>query len=159
MKSMVCVLSAVSLTMALAPAKAEQPRESSKEIPLVSVPSEYTPTAGIEMPEPVSLEHVSFELTRSGRPRIEIDYTYPDLPNFGADGGRGPEPSFVRIPGLTYDVAMKALVFHDGEKEIACATEKGRHHRLQPTGKCVVEAKLIQQGEGSPELETYLALK
>ena len=159
MKTLFWILPVVSLLVAVSPTEAQQSPAPHNEILLTTVPSEYTPTAGIEMPEPVSVERTSFELSRNGRPRIEIDYTYPDLPNFGADGGRGPEPSFVRVPGLAYDAVMKALVFHDGEKEIACATETGKHHRLQPTGKCVVEAKLIQQGEGAPELETFLALK
>jgi Na+/H+-dicarboxylate symporter len=86
------------------------PSFAGTEIKLASVSPQYTPTAGNGLPEPVSMQDFSFQVNyETGRARMVVEYTYPDQPAFGLDGGMGPEPKFVQLPGLTYDPVTKAV--------------------------------------------------
>ena len=118
---------------------------------IASVAPEYRPTAGSEMPEPVSVQRYSFEVEpATGRARIVIDYTYPDQPAFGIDGGAGPEPTMAQIPGLKYDAAAKAVVYDSAGKRTVCAMVRGRKVLFAkslaviPTGACTVTSRLVE---------------
>jgi hypothetical protein len=117
---------------------------------IASVAPEYRPTAGPELPEPVSMQRYSFEVEpATGRARVVIDYTYPDQVAFGLDGGAGPEPTMAQIPGLKYDADAKAVVYDASGKRTVCATV---HYRtflfrksldVMPTGACAVTSRLV----------------
>src|SRR5262249_27624788 len=124
------------------------------QIKLASVPSEYIPIAASELPEPVSMPSFSFEVNeKTGRARIFVEYTYPDQPTFGIDGGAGPKPTYVQLPGLTYDQNTQTVVYESGNARIICANiRKGRllfwqRTIMEPTGACVVSARVVDHAE------------
>src|ERR1051326_8111849 len=87
------------------------------KIRMDAVPSEYTPTAGPEYPEPVSMADYWFEVNgETNRVRLIVQYTYPDQQIFASDGGVGPRPTRAQVPGLTYDPESKTVVYQaDGK--------------------------------------------
>ena len=75
------------------------------------------PTTGSELPEPVSMAGFSFQINqRTGRARIVVEYTYPDQPIFGIDGGAGPKPTYIQLPGLTYAPTFVKEGFYSGRE-------------------------------------------
>jgi len=127
------------------------PSWAESQIRIASVAPEYRPTAGPEMPEPVSMQSYSFQvepLTR--RARVVIDYTYPDQAAFGMDGGAAPQPTMAQLPGLKYDATSKTVVYEAGGKRTVCATV--RDHKsffrkslaVRPTGACAVTSRLVE---------------
>jgi len=118
---------------------------------IASVAPEYRPTAGPEMPEPVSMQSYSFEVEpQTGRARVVIDYTYPDQAAFGMDGGAGPEPTMAQLPALKYDAAAKTVVYETGGKRTVCAKVRDRKSLFRkgwavtPTGACTVTSRLVE---------------
>jgi hypothetical protein len=94
---------------------------------LDSVPPVYLPTAGPELPEPVSMQHYTFEVNQqTRRARVVVDYTYPDQLAFGADGGAGPAPGEIQVPGLTYDPEAHTVVYNSAGTQTVCATVRNR---------------------------------
>lgn len=140
---------------------------------IASVAPEYRPTAGPEIPEPVSMQAYSFEVQpATGRARVVIDYTYPDQAVFGSDGGAGPEPTMAQIPGLKYDAAAKAVVYDADGKRTVCATVHNRTFLfwkgldVVPTGACAVTSRLIEHEADngwsisrSPTVDTFLEVR
>jgi hypothetical protein len=127
------------------------PSWADSQVKIASVAPEYRPTAGPEMPEPVSMQRYSFEVEpATGRARVVIDYTYPDRAAFGMDGGAGPEPTMAQLPGLKYDAAAKAVVYETGGKRTVCAMVRDRKFLFQrrpamtPTGACAVTSRLVE---------------
>src|SRR5262249_12267781 len=127
------------------------PVQAETRIKLGSVAPEYRPTAGPEMPEPVSMQSYSFEVNKeTKRARVVVEYTYPDEIAFGADGGLGPEPSLVQVPGLSYDAEASEVVFNDQGKKTVCATVHPTRHlfgkgvSVTPTGSCIVTSALAE---------------
>jgi len=115
------------------------------QIKLDSVPSEYIPTAGSELPEPVSMASFSFEVNKkTGRARIVVEYTYPDQPAFGIDGGAGPKPTYVQLPGLTYDQDAQTVVYESGDTRTVCA--EVRKGRLLFWRRTIIENLLMDVG-------------
>ena len=143
------ILLAVAMIVVIAaPAWAES------QVKIASVAPEYRPTAGLEVPEPVSMQSYSFEVEpETGRARVVIDYTYPDQPAFGMDGGAGPEPTMAQLPGLKYDAAAKAVVYDAGGKRTVCAMVRDRKllfrkgRAVAPTGACAVTSRLDEHVE------------
>jgi hypothetical protein len=124
------------------------PARSGSRFRIASVPTEYTPTAGPGLPEPVSMQGYYFEVDeQSGRARIVVNYTYPDQPVFGLEGGSGPEPSMIQIPGLRYAAEEKAVVYQNPAKTVICASVKSRKFlfwkrlAIIPTGACAVSSQ------------------
>lgn len=96
-------------------------------VKIASVPPEYTPTAGPGVPEPVSMQSFYFEVEKeTGRARVVVDYTYPDQPVFGLEGGMGPEPTMTQIPGLRYNPDAKTVVYRSATQTVVCATLRTR---------------------------------
>jgi hypothetical protein len=127
------------------------PLWAESQVKISSVAPEYRPTAGPEMPEPVSMQSYSFEIEpQTGRARVVIDYTYPDQAAFGMDGGAGPEPTMAQFPGLKYDASAKAVVYETGGKRTVCATVRDRKSLFRkvlavtPTGACTVTSRLVE---------------
>lgn len=127
------------------------PSWAGSPVKIASVAPEYRPTAGPEMPEPVTMQRFSFEVEpATGRARIVVDYTYPDQAAFGMDGGAGPEPTMAQIPGLRYDAAAKAVVYETGGKRTVCAMVQDRKFlsrkslAVTPTGSCGVTSRLVE---------------
>jgi hypothetical protein len=121
------------------------------KIRIDAVPSEYTPTAGPEYPEPVSMADYSFEVdTATNRVRIVVRYTYPDQQIFASDGGVGPRPTKARVPGLKYDPESKTVIYQANGKTTVCGNLETRKSLLrtinvvQPTGLCVVSSELTK---------------
>jgi hypothetical protein len=119
------------------------------KVKLDSISPDYRPTAGVEMPEPVSMQGFTFEVSKeTQRARVVVDYTYPDQVAFGADGGHGPEPTIVQVPGLKYDPESNAVVYDTGGAKTVCATVHQRKFlfwktvSVAPTGSCVVTSAL-----------------
>jgi hypothetical protein len=130
------------------------PSWGGSRIKLASVPSEYIPTAGSEIPEPVSMASFSFEISERTRgARIVVEYTYPDEAVFGSDGGVGPKPTYVQLSGLSYDEPAQAIVYESGGTRTVCAdVRKGRlllwkRTIIEPTGACVVSARMVDHVE------------
>lgn len=124
------------------------------QIKLASVSSEYIPTAGSELPEPVSMASFSFEVNKeTGRARIVVDYTYPDEPVLGTDGGPGPKPTYIQLPGLTYDQHAQTVVYEaKGARTVCAEIRKARflfwqRTVIEPTGACVVSARLVDHAD------------
>jgi hypothetical protein len=122
---------------------------SSTQLKIASVPPEYTPTAGAEVPEPVTMQAFSFQVdSTTGRARVVVEYTYPDMQAFGLAGGRGPRPTMAELPGLRYDPAAKQIVFESAGAKTICANVENRkllfrsHLAVTPTGACTVTAQL-----------------
>jgi hypothetical protein len=129
------------------------PSLARSRIKLASVPSEYTPTAGNGVSEPVLMANFSFEVNQeTSRARIVVDYMYPDQLVFGI-GGAGPQPSYVQLPGLTYDPSAKAVVYEASGKKTVCANlHSGRflfwqRTIIEPTGACIVSARIADHAE------------
>jgi hypothetical protein len=130
------------------------PLSAQTRLKIASIPPEYTPTAGPGLPEPVSMQSFSFEVEKeTGRARVVVEYTYPDQPAFGSDGGIGPEPTMTQIPGLRYDQEARAVVYQEPDKIVTCATVGTRkflfwHHlAVTPTGACTVSSSLTSHAE------------
>ena len=149
------------------PSRAESP------VKIASVAPEYRPTAGPEMPEPVSMQSYSFEVEpQTSRARVVIDYTYPDQAAFGLDGGAGPEPTMAQLPGLKYDASEKAVVYETGGKRTVCATVRDRRSffrkgiAVTPTGACAVTSRLVEHMADNgwsisqfPTVDTFLEVR
>ena len=125
------------------------PVPGSTRLKIASVSPEYTPTAGPVMPETVSMRGFSFEVEKeTGRARVVVEYTYPDQPAFGLEGGVGPEVMRVQIPGLRYDGDEKAVVYGDKKNPVICATVRSRRFlfwkglEVTPSGACTVTSQL-----------------
>src|SRR4026209_553052 len=87
------------------------PAWAGKSVNIASVAPEYTPTAGSQVPEPVSLHRFTFEIEpATGGARLLIDYTYPQHAAFGKDGGSRPQATLAELPGLRYDAAAKTVI-------------------------------------------------
>ena len=138
-----------------------------------AVPSQYTPTAGAEYPEPVSMAEYRFEVNvETNRARVVIDYTYPDQQIFASDGGTGPRPTKAQIPGLEYDPDSKAVVYRADGGTTVCGnleTRKGFFRTktvIKPSGSCVITSELVQTSVDDGfnirrfrVLETYFELR
>jgi len=130
------------------------PALASTKIQMDTVPREYTPTAGAELPEPVSVQDFYFEVNQeTARARVVVEYTYPDMPVYGLEGGLGPRPTLAQLPGLTYDPLAHAVVYDGAGKRTVCAIVRerksrfGRHLRIRNTGSCVVTATATDHAE------------
>lgn len=118
----------------------------STRIKLDTVPSDYTPENSPTNTEPVSMSSYHFEVNEeTNRARIVVDYTYPDQLIYGPDDDtRGPYPTIVQIPGLTYDPSSHAVVYESNGVRNVCATVDvhdglfGRHIKVKNTGACTV---------------------
>jgi hypothetical protein len=87
------------------------PSRAETEIKIGSVAPLYTPIAGSEVPEPVSMQRYAFRVERrTGLAKVLVDYTYPNQPNFGMEGGPGPQPTRVQLPGLKYLAKSNAVM-------------------------------------------------
>ena len=149
------------------------PSWADSSVRISSVSPTYTPTAGVEMPEPVGVEGFSFQAEpETGRARVEVDYTYPDQSNFLFEGGSGPQPTFAQLPGLKYDAAAKTIVYDQGGQKSVCARVRDRKFlfwkrmSFQPTGACVVTSRVATHAEDDgwrirhiSTLDTYLELR
>ena len=149
------------------------PSWAESQVKIASVAPEYRPTAGPEMPEPVSMQSYSFEVQpQTGRARVVIDYTYPDQAAFGMDGGAGPEPTMAQLPGLKYDAAAKAVVYETGGKRTVCAMVRDRKLLFRkslavtPTGACAVTSRLVEHVADNgwsisafPTIDTFFELR
>jgi hypothetical protein len=149
------------------------PVSASTRVKIASVAPEYTPTAGPAMPEPVSMQGFSFEVEKeTGRARVVVEYTYPDQQAFGLEGGIGPEPARVQIPGLRYDGDEKAVVYGDKTKTVICATVRSRKFLfwkslgVVPSGACTVTSQLASHEEDNGwsvnryrSLDTYFQVR
>ena len=121
---------------------------ASTRIKLDTVPYEYTPENSPTNIEPVSMSSYHFEVNEeTNRARIVVDYTYPDQLIYGPDDDtRGPYPTIVQIPGLTYDSTAHAVIYELNGTRDVCATVKvhdglfGRHTNVKNTGACTVSA-------------------
>jgi hypothetical protein len=157
------------LLFALAP-----PVFANTRIKLDTVPSEYTPENSPTNTEPVSMSSYHFEVNEgTNRARIVVDYTYPDQLIYGPDDdSRGPYPSIVQIPGLTYDAAAHAVVYESNGLRNVCATVEvhdgffGRHLKIKSTGACTVSAVVASHAEDDGwsihrfrALDTYLEVR
>src|SRR5262249_51783341 len=134
---------------------------------------EYRPTAGAAMPEQVSVQGYRFEVEKeTQRARVVVDYTYPDQAAFGLEGGSGPEPSEVQLPGLKYDEGSRAVVLDDGGKKTVCAKVESRNFlfwkgsAVTPTGACVVTSSVSEHKDDTgwnisrkPTVDTYLEIR
>lgn len=141
-------------------------------VKLDSISPEYPPTAGVEMPEPVSMQSFAFEINKqTQRARIVVDYTYPDQLAFGAEGGRGPEPTIVQLPGLKYDSESNAVVYDTDGRKTVCATVRQRKFlfwksvSVAATGSCVVTSALTDHTDDNGwsishvrTIDTYLEI-
>jgi len=99
------------------------PSLARSRIKLASVPSEYTPTAGNGVSEPVLMANFSFEVNQeTSRARIVVDY-------------------------------MKAVVYEASGKKTVCANlHSGRflfwqRTIIEPTGACIVSARIADHAE------------
>jgi hypothetical protein len=149
------------------------PSWAESQVKIASVAPEYRPTAGAEMPEPVSMQSYSFEVEpETGRARVVIDYTYPDQAAFGLDGGIGPEQTMAQIPGLKYDASSKAVVYDTGGKRTVCAMVRDRKFLFRkslavtPTGTCAVTSRLDDHVEDTgwslrhhPSVDTFFEVR
>jgi hypothetical protein len=113
----------------------------------------YRPQAA-NFPNQFRWRAFSFQINqRTGRARIVVEYTYPDQPIFGIDGGAGPKPTYIQLPGLTYDQDAKTVVYDEGAARTVCANvRKGRfllwqRTVIEPTGACVVSARTVDHAE------------
>ena len=137
----------LSLAMPLLVALA-WPVFASTRIKLDTVPSEYTPENSPTNTEPVSMSSYHFEVNEeTNRARVVVDYTYPDQLIYDPDDDtRGPDPSIVQIPGLTYDPVAHAVVYESNGVRDVCATVDvhgglfGHHIKVKNTGVCTVSA-------------------
>jgi hypothetical protein len=136
----------LSLSLLMVPVASFSAPAATK-IKIASVPAQYTPKAGAELPESISMEGFRFEVNNTKtRARIVVDYTYPDEPAFGADGGLGPQPTFAQLPGLDYDRETHQVVYKGDGASTVCADVTEHRSRLRPhfsvrsTGACVVTA-------------------
>ena len=125
------------------------PSRAETEITIASVAPQYTPIAGSEMPEPVSMQRYAFQVERqTGRASVLVDYTYPNQPNFGLEGGPGPQPTRAQLPGLKYLADSNTVVYDAGGKKTVCATVRDRKRLFRnsltvtPTGACTVTSRL-----------------
>jgi hypothetical protein len=164
---MTAVGPAILMTAIAIPSWADSP------IRIGSVSPTYTPTAGAEMPQQVSMEDFSFQIEpETGRARIVIDYTYPDRSNFEFEGGAGPQPTFVQLPGLRYDAAARTVVYDQGGKKSVCARVRDRKilfwksTSVQTTGACIVTSRVTTHTEDDgwrirhiSTLDTFLELR
>ena len=148
-----CVYVAIPLALCLIPAL---PTDSfaSANIRIDSVSPEYTPTAGPGLPEPVSIASYYFEVNKeTGRARVVVEYTYPDQPVFGLEGGVGPPPTLTQLPGLIYDLPANAVVYLGEGRRTVCATVQQRKVLLQKkfivksTGACLVISHAVEHAE------------
>jgi hypothetical protein len=140
-------------------------------IKIDSVPPDYTPINSPTLREPVSLSDFHFELNpERTRARVVVDYTYPDemiyLPN---DDAKGPQPTVVQLPGLTYDSANHEVVYSAAGQRTICATVTdksgvfGNHLDVKNTGACTVSTVAVNDAVDDgwtvhkvPALDIYL---
>jgi hypothetical protein len=125
------------------------PFQRGTKIRIDAVPSEYTPTAGPEYPEPVSMADYTFQVnTETKRVRIVVRYTYLDQQIFASDGGVGPRPTKAQIPGLKYDSESKTVIYRANGRTTSCGNLETRKTLLRtrqvvkPTGQCVISSEL-----------------
>lgn len=130
------------------------PSYGNTSIRIDSVSPEYTPTAGPGLPEPVSIASYSFEVQKeTGRARVVVEYSYPDQPIFGLEGGVGPPPTLAQVPGLIYDLAANAVVYIGDGRRTVCATVQQRKVLLyeksivKSTGACLVISHVVDHAE------------
>jgi len=130
------------------------PMLAETKMKIASVGPQYTPKAGSQLPEPVSMRGYFFEVEKeTGRARVVIDYTYPNQAAYGFDGGAGPQPTMAQIPGLRYDAASKAVRYDTEGRSVVCATV--RDHRILfwsrssivPTGACKISSQPMDQAD------------
>jgi hypothetical protein len=117
------------------------------KIKIDTVPAEYRPNTGDELPKPVSMESFHFEVNDDRtQAQVVVEYTYPYEQNNRADGDSGPPPTWAQLPGLTYDPSAHAVVYDQDGKRTVCAVIQerkgrfGRHVSVRNTGSCVVTA-------------------
>jgi hypothetical protein len=130
------------------------PAWAGTQLRIASVPPTYTPTAGSQVPEPVSMRGYFFEVEKeTGRARVVIEYTYPNWPAFGLDGGPGPAPTIAQIPGLRYHVPSNKVVYDVDGRSVVCANVRDRkasfwnRSKVVPTGACKVTFRLVKHSE------------
>jgi hypothetical protein len=122
--------------------------KANEKIQVDSVAPDYTPINSPTLSEPVSVSGYHFQINpERTRARLVVDYTYPDemiyLPN---DDAKGPMPTVVQLPGLTYDAINHEVVYVASGQRTVCATVAEKNgllgHRIQVknTGACTVSA-------------------
>jgi len=128
------------------------PMSAETKMKIASVGPQYTPKAGSQLPEPVSMRGYFFEVEKeTGRARVVIDYTYPNQAAYGFDGGAGPQPTMAQIPGLRYDPASKAVLYDAAGRSVVCATVRDQkvlfwsRSSIVPTGACKINSQPMDQ--------------
>jgi hypothetical protein len=106
--------------------------------------------------EKYELQNFSFEVSpETGNAGIRLEYVYPPGRLGGDDSDRGPEPKIAMLPGLTYDVATRAVVYDDGVTRSTCATATYRRvllwktARMKPTRVCIVSVRARSHAENN----------
>ena len=149
------------------------PARGMTKVKLDSIPPEYRPTAGSEMPEAVSMQDFYFEVNKeTRRARVVVEYTYPDQAAFGADGGLGPQSTVKQLPGLKYDDESKSVIYDADGKRTVCATVNERKvlfwrtSEVKPTGSCTVTSGVAEHAEDNgwsidhnSTVDTYLEVR
>jgi len=150
-QSAVCAAIRLALCLVLALPTASYGNTS---IRIDSVSPEYTPAAGPGLPEPVSIASYSFEINKeTRRARVVVEYTYPDQPVFGLEGGVGPPPTLAQVPGLIYDLPANAVVYIGEGRRTVCATVQQRKvlpqkkSIVKSTGACLVISHAVDHAE------------
>jgi hypothetical protein len=148
MKLPFCAASLLALAVAV-------PAAPNSRIKIDTVPSEYAPNNSPTNREPVSMSSYRFEVSpETRRARLVVDYTYPDQMTYGPDDDAGgPAPTIVQIPGLTYDVEGRAVVYNSNGMRDVCATVTvksgifGQRFKTRKTGACTVETVVANHAE------------
>jgi hypothetical protein len=122
------------------------PVSANSRIQIDTVPSEYIPIDRPANREAATLSSFHFEVNQeTRRARMVVDCTYPDQMTYGPDDDAGgPRPTIAQLPGLTYDAAAHAVVYHSTGTNTPCATVSeqsglfGHHLRVKNTGAYTV---------------------
>jgi hypothetical protein len=119
-------------------AAAMLPSLRATEIPINSVPTEYT------------LTHYAFQVDpETQRARILLRYTWPDTV-MGGDTGPGLNSVPVQVEDLTFDAAHGQVIYDARGTQTVCATVKSRRFlfwewaSITPTGQCVVVSRRLR---------------
>jgi hypothetical protein len=160
MKKTLALATFVALILAI-------PASANSKVQIDTVPSEYVPIDSPTNHESVSLSSFHFEVNQeTGRARVVAIYTYPDELIYGPDDDqRGPRPTIVQLPGLTYDAPAHAVVYDSGGTKVLCATVRmkpglfGNHLKVRNTGACTVTTSVANHAEDTGwDIHRYRAI-
>jgi hypothetical protein len=143
------------------------PASANSKVRIDTIPSEYAPINSPTNREPVSMSSYHFEVNEeTQRARVVVEYTYPDQLIYGPnDDARGPRPTIVQLPGLTYDATAHAVVYDSNGTKAVCATVNeqsglfGRHLKVRNTGACTVTTVVANHAEDTGwDIHRFLAI-